>query len=180
MGKSARAKFNMLLLSIKDEQLQNILFNKYLNSSAQEKNKQKKKHVAYPLITSVSRGSERQLFDANKQTRQTRWAHYRRAKAPSRDTQPLYTPPSPPSLLLYLPLPLSLSLFDSFTYLPSHFAALRLPLFLALLPSPACFSSQPRPTHPFHFWINTLLFSSSSSFANQKQREKRNSGVGAK
>lgn len=42
MGKSARAKFNMLLLSIKDEQLQNILFNKYLNSSAQEKNKQKK------------------------------------------------------------------------------------------------------------------------------------------
>ncbi len=140
MGKSARAKFNMLLLSIKDEQLQNILSNKYLNSSAQEK---KKNHVAYPLITSVSRGSERQLFDANKQTRQTRWAHYRRAKALSRDTQPLRTPPSPPSLP---PLCLStpLSLFPSLSrtsHLSSHFSALPLPLFLALFPSPACFSS---------------------------------------
>lgn len=138
MGKSARAKFNMLLLSIKDEQLQNILSNKYLNSSAQ-----KKKHVAYPLITSVSRGSERQLFDANKQTRQTRWAHYRRAKALSRDTQPLRTPPSPPSLLS-LCLSTSFSLSPSLSrtsHLSTHFSALPLPLFLALFPSPVCFSS---------------------------------------
>lgn len=141
MGKSARAKFNMLLLSIKDEQLQNILSNKYLNSSAQGK---KKKHVAYPLITSVSRGSERQLFDANKQTRQTRWAHYRRAKALSRDTQPLRTPPSPPSLL---PLLLSTSLFPSLRLfhvplisplIPRHSLSL---YFLLFFPSPACFSS---------------------------------------
>lgn len=149
MGKSARAKFNMLLLSIKDEQLQNILSNKYLNSSAQEK----KKHVAYPLITSVSRGSERQLFDANKQTRQTRWAHYRRAKALSRDTQPLRTPPSLPS---FLPLCLStpLSLFPSLTH-TSHLSS----RFLGT-PSPFISRSFPLSTmflisHPPLFWINT-------------------------
>lgn len=100
----------------------------------------KKKHVAYPLITSVSRGSERQLFDANKQTRQTRWAHYRRAKALSRDTQPLRTPPSffvsSSSVSLFLSPSLSRS-----SHLSSHFSALPLPSFLALFPSPACFSS---------------------------------------
>lgn len=132
MGESAGAKFNMLLLSIKDEQLQNILSNKYLNSSAQG---EKKKHVAYPLITSVSRGSERQLFDANKQTRQTRWAHYRRAKAPSGDTQPLRSPPSPLSLLpLNLSLshsPVSLTFLSSllsFLSTPSAFISCTLPL----------------------------------------------------
>lgn len=85
----------MLLPSIKDEQLQNILSNKYLNSSAQ------KKHVAYPLITSVSRGSERQRFDANKQTRQTRWAHFRGAQARPGTPSPLPLPPLHISLFSY-------------------------------------------------------------------------------
>lgn len=161
MGKSARAKFNMLSPSIKDEQLWNILSNKYLNSSAQarrggEKKTQhkKKKHVAYPLITSVSRGSERQLFDANKQTRQTRWAHYRRVKSPIQGHQtPAHSSPSSPASL-----PLS--------HLSSHFSALPLP-FTPPPPSLPCFSS--------HI---LLLFLDKYFFPTQKHRRSRKRGGG--
>lgn len=166
MGKSARAKFNMLLLSIKDEQLQNILSNKYLNSSAQEK-----KHVAYPLITSVSRGSERQLFDANKQTRQTRWAHYRRAKALSRDTQPLSTPPLLRLFFLHASLPLSLS-----------FRLFHVPLISPLIsrhssPFISCFfplSSMFLISKPPLFWINTR----SLPLKSKEKRERSADGGG--
>lgn len=41
-----RVKSNMLPLSIKDEQLQNILSNKYLNSSARAKKRKKEEEEA--------------------------------------------------------------------------------------------------------------------------------------